>query len=159
MYAEAENKLTPGSSLALNAVNKVRKRAKATELTTVSDELIQQERLLELCFEGHRKFDLVRWGILEQKVNETKNTMQTLAANPNFTNDDWTSYGEPNLGPDGIPESGDEPLNRNIRNNNLHTSFNYFDGYNDFDISKHYILPIPEQELGVNTNLRQTAGW
>ena len=159
MYAEAENKLTPGSALALNAVNRVRNRAKATPLNTITEEAIQEERLLELCFEGHRKYDLVRWGILEQKVNETKTIMEALAGNPNFINDDWTSYGEPNLGPDGIPESGDEPAVRNIRKNSLHSSFNYYDGYNDFDANKHYILPIPEQELGVNTNLRQTTGW
>lgn len=159
MYAEAENKITPGSALALNAVNRVRNRAKATPLNAITDELIQEERLLELCFEGQRKFDLVRWGILEQKVNETKTIMETLGANTNFINDDWTSYGEPNLGPDGIPESGDEPAVRNIRKNKLHSSFNYFDGYNDFNPSRHYILPIPEQELGVNTNLRQNSGW
>ena len=159
MYAEAENKITPGSALALNALNRVRDRAKATLLNTISDQAIQEERLLELCFEGHRKYDLIRWGILEQKVNETKSNMEILAANPNFINDDWTSYGEPNLGADGIPESGDEPAVRNIRKNSLHASFSYFDGYNDFDINKNYILPIPEQELGVNTNLKQTTGW
>ena len=159
MYAESENKITPGSALALNALNRVRNRAKATPLSAITDDAVQNERLLELCFEGHRKYDLVRWGILEQKVNDTKNTMEALAGNPNFVNDDWTSYGEPNLGPDGIPESGDEPLVREIRKNTLHTSFSYFDGYNDFDVNKHYILPIPEQELGVNTNLRQTTGW
>lgn len=162
MYAEAVNKITPGSSLAKDAVNRVRNRAKATLIdatTTISDEMIQNERLLELCFEGQRKYDLVRWGILEQRVNATKTNMQALAANPNFINDDWTSYGEPNLGPDGIPESGDEPLVREIRKNTLHSSFEYFDGYNDFDASKHYILPIPEQELGVNTNIKQTIGW
>lgn len=162
MYAEAENKITPGSSLAKDAVNRVRNRAKATPIdaaTTITDEMIQEERLLELCFEGHRKYDLIRWGILEQKVNETKANMLALSGNPNFVNNDWTSYGEPNLGPDGIPESGDEPAVREIRTNKLHPSFNYFDGYNDFDVTKHYILPIPEQELGVNTNLRQTIGW
>ena len=159
MFAEAENKITPGSSVALDAVNRVRNRAKATPLVAITDAAIQEERLLELCFEGHRKYDLVRWDILEEKVNETRMLMETLSADPNFINDDWTSYGEPNLGPDGLPESGDEPAVRNIRKNSLHPSFNYFDGYNDFDVSKHYILPIPEQELGVNTNLRQTTGW
>ncbi|MGB0890870.1 MAG: RagB/SusD family nutrient uptake outer membrane protein [Flavobacteriaceae bacterium] len=160
MYAEAENKIVPGSSLAWDAVDRVRKRANATSLPSpITEEAIQQERMLELCFEGHRKYDLIRWGILEEKVNATKNLMTTLGASTNFVNNDWTSYGEPNLGPDGIPESGDEPANRQIRNNKLHASFNYFDGYNDFDISKNYILPIPEQELGVNTNIKQTIGW
>ena len=162
IYAEAENKINPGSTLAKAAVNRIRNRANATPIssaTTITDELIQEERLLELCFEGHRKYDLVRWGILEQKVNETKTTMETLAASFNFINDDWTSYGEPNLGADGIPESGDEPIVREIRKNGINSSFSYFDGYNDFDITKHYILPIPEQELGVNTTLKQTQGW
>src|SRR5690606_802215 len=159
MYAEAQNKLAPGSVEALNAVNAVRERAQATPLTAVTDEAIQDERLLELAFEGQRKYDLVRWGVLEQKVNQTRSLMKTLEADPNFINDDWTSLGEPNLGPDGIPESGDEPVNRNIRNNVMNASFDFYDGYNDFDPSKHYILPIPEQELGVNTNLKQTTGW
>lgn len=159
MYAEAQNKLAPGSVEALNAVNAVRQRAHATPLTAVTDEAIQDERLLELAFEGQRKFDLVRWGVLEQKVNQTRSLMKTLEADPNFINDDWTSLGEPNLGPDGIPESGDESVNRNIRNNVMNASFDFYDGYNDFDPSKHYILPIPEQELGVNTNLKQTTGW
>lgn len=159
MYAEAQNKLSPGSAEALNAVNAVRERAHATPLTAVTDEAIQDERLLELAFEGQRKYDLVRWGLLEQKVNQTRSLMKTLEADPNFINDDWTSLGEPNLGPDGIPESGDEPVNRNIRNNVMNASFDFYDGYNDFDPSKHYILPIPEQELGVNTNLKQTTGW
>lgn len=159
MYAEAENKINPGSIDALDALNSVRIRSKATPRTTISEENIQEERLLELCFEGHRKYDLVRWGILAEKVQETKQIMETLSSDPNFVNDDWTSYGEPNLGPDGIPESGDEPAVRDIRYNTLNSNFNYFDGYNDFEPTKNYILPIPEQELGVNTFISQTTGW
>ncbi|ALJ04471.1 hypothetical protein APS56_04650 [Pseudalgibacter alginicilyticus] len=159
IYAEAENKLTPGSVLALNAVNSVRNRANATPITVVNDVVIQEERLLELCFEGQRKYDLVRWGILEQKVNETKSMMETLAADPTFFNEDWTTLGTFELGPNNIPVFGDVPINTSPRLNVMNASFNYYDGYNDFDLSKHYILPIPEQELGVNTNLKQTIGW
>ncbi len=159
LYAEAENALDPGSSLALNAINSVRERAKATPIAAITLEAIQEERLLELCFEGQRKYDLVRWGILADRVAATKANIERLAALPNFINDDWTSYGETNLGADGIPESGDEPAVRETKKNALNQSFNYYDGFNDFDATKHYILPIPEQELGVNTNLRQTTGW
>jgi hypothetical protein len=159
IYAEAENKMNPNSSNALDAVNIVRNRAKATPLNAISDELIQDERLLELCFEGHRKYDLIRWNKLEDKVTETRIAMENYASDANFTNQDWFIYGEPNLGPDGIPQSGDEPAILQTRRNTPNTAFTYFDGYNDFDINKHYILPIPEQELGANTNLKQNSGW
>ena len=59
MYAEAVNKITPGSTLALDALNRVRNRANATPLNAITDEAVQEERLLELCFEGQRKYDLV----------------------------------------------------------------------------------------------------
>ncbi|MBL4745278.1 MAG: RagB/SusD family nutrient uptake outer membrane protein [Flavobacteriaceae bacterium] len=159
MFAEAENKLAPGSQQALDALNTVRNRAKATPVTVITDEVIQEERMLELCFEGQRKYDLIRWGLLTSRVAETKSVMEFYAGNANFTNEDWTIYGEPNLGPDGVPQSGDEPTDLNIRTNNLHGSFNYYDGYNDYDSSKHKWLPIPEQEIGVNSNLKQSAGW
>lgn len=159
MYAEAENKINPGSDLALKAVNRVRKRAKATLLTKIDDDLIREERMLELCFEGQRKYDLLRWGILEQKVKETKKIIETLGADSKFVNEDWSVYAEANLGPDGVPLSGDEPKVLQVRYNSLSPSFNYLDGYNNFDISKHYILPIPDQEIGVNKNISQTTGW
>lgn len=159
MYAEAENEINPGSTEALNIVNQVRARAKGTPLTNINRALIQEERRLELCFEGHRKYDLLRWGVFEDRVLATKARMEELMADANFYNDDWPIYGEPNLGPDLIPQSGDEPAVLETRINAPHPSFNYFDGYNDFDITKHYILPIPEQEVSINPNLKQTQGW
>lgn len=72
MYAEAENYLNDGpTSEALVAVNLVRERAEASLLegsnvpgTAQSFlEFLQDERARELCFEGLRRGDLIRWGI------------------------------------------------------------------------------------------------
>jgi len=66
MYAEAENELN-GPGGALNALNQVRARAKATPLNPTTKEAfrqaIQDERARELCYEGVRRNDLIRWGI------------------------------------------------------------------------------------------------
>lgn len=70
MYAEAENEVNGPTKLALDALNLVRARAKARDFTTVDAPakdafrtIIQDERSRELCYEGVRKFDLIRWGI------------------------------------------------------------------------------------------------
>ncbi len=139
MFAEAENKLNPGSAAALAAVNEVRNRAKATPLETITDELIQEERRLELCFEGFRKYDLIRWGILEGKINETK---AALLAADGSENTDWPIYG------DGSPAT---------RKNTLHSY--YLDAYNNFVGTQHQLLPIPEQEIGANDLVTQNPGW
>ena len=159
IYAEAQNKLAPGSSDALDALNAVRNRANATPLDDITDEAVQEERLLELCFEGHRKYDLVRWGILAQKVSETKSRMQALAADTNFMNEDWVTFGAFSLDANDNQVISLVPVNTDPKRNTMSGSFNYYDGFNDFEPSKNYILPIPEQELGVNTNLKQNIGW
>ncbi|MBP8791794.1 MAG: RagB/SusD family nutrient uptake outer membrane protein [Lutibacter sp.] len=159
IYAEAQNKLTPGSIEVLNAVNAVRNRANATPIIAVTENDIQEERLLELCFEGHRKYDLVRWGILEQKVNETKAAMQTLAADVNFKNLDVTTFGTFSLDDNNIPVISPAAAGAVANRNSMAGSYDWYDGYNDFEPNKNYILPIPAQELGVNTNLKQTTGW
>lgn len=67
MYAEAQNKAEGTPSIeSIAYVNEVRTRANAPEVTiTDSDDfqrLIEDERGRELCFEGLRKMDLIRWG-------------------------------------------------------------------------------------------------
>lgn len=71
MLAEAENEVNGPTAIAHQALNEVRSRAKAT-LYTGDNQLgsreefrkaIQDERSRELCFEGLRRYDLIRWGI------------------------------------------------------------------------------------------------
>ena len=74
LYAEAlnENGSTPA---AITELNKIRKRAglsntTATTKATVAT-AIANERRLELAFEGHRWFDLVRIGTAQSELNFT----------------------------------------------------------------------------------------
>jgi len=68
-YAEAEAELG-NTATALTYLNKIRQRAGMPDVVSAggSDliDKIRQERRVELCFEGHRFFDLRRWGIADQ---------------------------------------------------------------------------------------------
>jgi len=71
-HAEAENEL--GNSVsALTSVNMIRNRADVAELTEMDQsalrEMIRAERRRELLFEGHRFYDLQRWGIAAEKLS------------------------------------------------------------------------------------------
>ncbi|WP_114938863.1 RagB/SusD family nutrient uptake outer membrane protein [Mucilaginibacter endophyticus] len=66
-YAEAEAALG-NSSEALNYLNKIRVRAGMPIVNATGAALtdaIRHERRIELCFEGHRFFDIRRWGMAE----------------------------------------------------------------------------------------------
>ena len=142
MYAEAENKLSPGSNNALNAVNRVRNRAKATPLEAIDETLIQEERRLELCFEGLRRYDLVRWGNFKEKIDETVAAMKAAEGSENT---DWPIYGT------GSPAT---------RKNSLTGLDYYFEAYNNYEDNKHQLLPIPEQEMGANDLIQnQNPKW
>lgn len=80
MYAEAvisggtqASDMTP-----LQAVNKVRGRANLSELPSVTMTDIQNERILEFALEGHRFYDLLRWGKLSSRFTELQES------DPNF---------------------------------------------------------------------------
>jgi hypothetical protein len=69
MYAEALNEQSPDNADAYAAVNQIRQRAGLEDLTPnlTQDQFrdsVLLERRLELAFEGHRRYDLVRTGKL-----------------------------------------------------------------------------------------------
>lgn len=79
MYAECINELNGDRTTAVEYINKVRRRVNMADLNpsgfTTYDELLTQikhERLVELCGECTRWFDLDRWGDIhdQAKVNE-----------------------------------------------------------------------------------------
>ncbi|RDV15318.1 RagB/SusD family nutrient uptake outer membrane protein [Pontibacter diazotrophicus] len=82
MFAEADNELNGAPSAeAVAAYEAVRSRAytgyeerMGTTPTGQTEflEAVRQERFLEFGGEGIRKYDLIRWNLLEQTINETR---------------------------------------------------------------------------------------
>jgi hypothetical protein len=105
MHSEAENEVNGPSENALSGINRVRERAglpllRASALTKESlREAIFQERIWELCEEGHAWFDMKRMGLMEKRIRK-------------------------------YPVS-----------------------------EKHYVFPIPQNELDVNPNLVQNSPY
>lgn len=83
MYAEAENELNGPTTEAYDALNAVRDRAGAYAFTGLDQDDLRQairnERARELCFEGLRKFDLIRWGIFQQAMRNVGNDIASNA--------------------------------------------------------------------------------
>jgi hypothetical protein len=94
MFAEAENELNGPSADAYDAINKVRRRGfgKPIGSPDVTVDLaaglskadfftaIRKERMLELCGEGIRKYDLIRWNMLGQRLAEVKVELAAMEA-------------------------------------------------------------------------------
>ena len=81
LYAEALNELNKApNNDAYAAINMVRRRAGLSNLPTglsyeAFRQAIRDERSHELCFEGHRRQDLVRWGIYYDTIIQTESDL------------------------------------------------------------------------------------
>lgn len=70
LLAEAEFMLSGSSPAALAAINQVRGRTSLPDYTSITIQDIRNERAWEMAAEGFwgRKYDLIRWGILESTI-------------------------------------------------------------------------------------------
>lgn len=81
MFAEAEIEVNGPSALAKQALQEVRARANASDITATLNSYediktaVRKERFLELAFEGLRKFDLIRWDIFASEMNQLGTTI------------------------------------------------------------------------------------
>ncbi|MCP9611491.1 RagB/SusD family nutrient uptake outer membrane protein [Coprobacter tertius] len=150
-YAEALNECGDVDE-AIKYVNYIRERAgipeygegtdaNGFERITISkdqDELrnrIRRERTIELAFENHRYFDVRRWCVADMA-----------------TGDDWVypAYHKGGEGGEmhGLDINNDPPLFFN----NIVFEKRVFN-------KKHYLFPIPKDELSINSMLVQNTGW
>jgi hypothetical protein len=130
MYAEADNELNGPQPDAIEAVNKVRRRAALPDLLPhmIADKgaffnSIEQERIVELIGEGHRAFDLRRWRAIERV------------------------WGPP--GSAGV-------WRRDTHGANV---TRYFQNLSELDYQRCYIFRIPPSERDRNDNLTQNTPW
>jgi hypothetical protein len=88
MYAEAENEINGPTASAYTAINQVRRRGygkpigtpdASVDLSGLSQadffKALVRERALELAGEGIRKFDLIRWNLLNAALTESRANM------------------------------------------------------------------------------------
>ena len=107
MNAEAQNEVNESpNALAIEYANQVRRRAfgknplvaDATIDLKLGDfnkdsfiQYLQIERARELCFEGFRKADLIRWNILEETIVATNAKLKEEIANGTQENFTWAA--------------------------------------------------------------------
>lgn len=89
-YAEvlllaAEANLDIDNAKATKYFNEIRRRAQAPELASITLEDVQTEKRLELCYEGTRFQDLVRWGIAAEKLKDAGKQMPMLQLDGSVT--------------------------------------------------------------------------
>ncbi|OUQ54502.1 RagB/SusD family nutrient uptake outer membrane protein [Alistipes sp. An116] len=110
LFAEALNESGGSIVDAVDAVNAVRRRGFGDSDHDLSyglsrealREAIRKERAYELCFEGHRKQDLIRWGIYYQTIRNTAQELVNWFSNANYTVARFTIEGRHELLP--IPQ-------------------------------------------------------
>ena len=198
MYAETDNELGNGpSATAISAFEEVRKRgygshASAIGVTPTDHDgffrAIVKERSLEFGGEGIRKFDLIRWNLLGQRLTEAKADLTAMSKRSGtfagiYANNlldfsklpDSLVYSKASTTPTGLilrnslyaprndlrPASGDSMVlwaSKSIAN--VLTSSGSSNGYAFYFKANHSeLLPIPQPALDANYNLKQDYGY
>jgi len=134
IYAEAKNEVSGPDVSVYEAINKVRRRAGQPDLAAglSQDEMrqkIRHERRVELCFENKRFFDIVRWDIGDDVLNQP-----LMGIDAHYVKD--ASTGEINI---------------------TYTQWKIVDKV--FSAPKNNLLPIPQNAIDQNPKLNQNPGW
>ena len=130
MAAEAHVQAGSGQDKALEYINEIRQRAHLAPLSTVTLDDVKTEKRLELCMEGVRYQDLIRWGDAETVLKEKGHYIPSLVM-------DKSTSADPVVKKDGFVNQ---------------------QGYG-FTKNKNELLPIPEKEMSLNPNMTQNPGW
>lgn len=146
-YAEAMNEyLSVPDQRVYDAINMVRKRVNMPELPIRSEDQtkegmrkrIHNERRIELAFENHRFWDVRRWMIAKRVDNGPVHGLNSLPSQQEL---EATEF------PPDSREAGEAVFYREVEIQNR-----VFE-------DKHYLMPIPKEEIDKNPNMVQNYGW
>lgn len=93
-YAEAQNEAAGPDQTVYDAINKIRQRSNLPPLPnglsqSEMRDAIRHERRVELCFEGKRFYDIIRWKIADQVMNVDKHAMKITNTSPSDNRGVW----------------------------------------------------------------------
>lgn len=202
MFAEAENELNGPTAAAYNAINMVRRRGYGKSIGAADPSVdiptglsnndffkyLVRERALELGGEGVRKYDLIRWNLLQTAISESKANMQAMSTgspinNPSYmagypsysvsstlpvymyyfntATSDGSSVGELFYNSLYNTSPGSTPSGTTRRNwirAEVNTTANARFAAG-FTPGRSELLPFPNPALGANPNLVQNPGY
>lgn len=126
------------TSVALDAVNKIRERAGMPTYASITRDLVRKERKNELAFEGNRYFDLRRWRIAQTELTRNSHGLRFILDGNSFVQ--------------GAYDVSKAKYQVKIVNNVDGSTLPYFE-------LKHYYLPISLSKTGSNPNLVENPGY
>jgi hypothetical protein len=136
IYAEAKIESGNIDESVYDVLNKIRRRAGMPEVDkqkyndmSTLRELVRRERRVELAMEGLRTYDIYRWRTAEEVLQGP-----TYGVRPGRLNEQTSE----------VVFTSDEHIEKEIRN---------------FDPGKHYLWPIPQEEMDVNPAMMQNPGY
>ena len=134
IYAEAKNEVSGPDASVYDAINLIRRRAGQPDLTSglgkdQMREKIRHERRIELALECKRYFDIIRWNIGDEVLNQP-----LMGMNARYVKDDVT--GEISI---------------------TYTPYKIVDKV--FSAPKNNLQPIPQDAIDQNPSLTQNPGW
>jgi hypothetical protein len=199
MYAEAENELNGPTAAAYQALNQVRRRGYGVSIANPSAladipaglsqtdffKVIVRERSLELGGEGVRKFDLIRWNLLNAAITENRNNMVNMSQSLELTNPTYMAAYPDYCISTTLPTSMFYFTGTTGDGLNMWSNSFYYPGYSStppgttkitwvstsvnttlvsryasgFTTGKSELFPFPQPAIDANYNLKQNIGY
>ncbi len=137
-YAEAKIELNQIDASVYDAIDQVRLRAGMPKVDQAKynnqaslRELVRRERRVEFAYEGFRRWDIIRWGIANEVMNQ------------------------PIMRPEG------QVLTTKNAEGDFDVIIEKFEKEEDrvFTVGKHELMPIPQSAIDANPNLKQNPGY